>query len=280
MEGYEPILRKIRELEERMRRRAETIEYFESILKIKREEYYELTRLAPELIHRELFYIDPAYRATFFSVRSLKGWQTRDAKMIEELKKVIPPYKWLRVVITFSIETGEGHEPFYAEVTCDTVVGAEETAAVDRIVNATIKLFWIMFDVQKALYDLSWLKESEKKEEKEIYDFIVKRKMFFQKYAEEIYEYAMDNLLSVIIKLGGLERSREEYVTCQAIIKIGIEYYPAPEEAEPKYPKVHILIEKGTSVETKGEWTIERVLLIADETEIDIMRILGMRYEE
>ena len=272
-EDYEPVLRRIKELEERIKRRAETIEYLMTILAVTREEH-------PELTHFDLLRIDPKYRGTFYSIRAFRGWQTRDANLIEEMKRVIPPYKWLRVVITFSIETGEGHEPFYAEVTCDTVVGAEETVAVDRVVNATIKLFWIMFDVQKALYDLSWLKESEKKEEKEIYDFIVKRKIFFQKYAEEIYEEAMDNLLSVIIELGGLERSGEEYITCQAIIKIGMEYFPAPEEAEPKYPYVHVLIEKGTSAETKGQWIIEKDLQIAPETEIYIMRILAMRYEE
>ena len=273
MEEYEPILRKIRELEERIRKRTETIEFIETRLAVTREE-------RPQYTHAELLGIYPPYRRDFYAMRSFKGWQTRDKKMIEELKRIIPPYKWLRVVITFSIETGKGHEPFYAEVTCDTVIGAEEPAAVDRIVNAVIKMFWIMFDVQKALYDLSWLKDSKKKEETEIYDFIVKRKEFFQKYAEEIYEYAMDNLLKVIIKLEGLTRDREEYVTCQAIIKIGVEYYPAPKEAEPKYPHVHVLIEKGTSAETKGQWTIERMLLIAPETEVDMLRILDMRYEE
>ncbi|GAI76055.1 unnamed protein product, partial [marine sediment metagenome] len=89
--------------------------------------------------------------------------------------------------------------------------------------------------------------------------WIVGRKMFFQKYATEIYEYAMDNLLKAIIKLEGIARDSEEYVTCQAIIKIGVEYYPAPEEAEPKYPKVNVLIEKGTSAEKKGDWVIEKV---------------------
>ena len=273
LEEYEPVLRRIMELEGRIKTRAETIAFIETRLAVTREE-------RPQYTHADLLRIYPPYRRDFYAMRSFKGWQTRDRKLIEELKKVIPPYKWLRIVITFSIETGRGHEPFYAEVTCDTVVGAEETVAVDRIVNATIKLFWIMFDVQKALYDLGWLKVSEKKEETEIYDFMVKRKIFFQKYAEEIYEEAMDNLLKVIIKLEGLARDPEEYVSCQAIIKIGVEYYPSPEEAEPKYPKVHVLIEKGTSAETKGQWTIERVLLIAPETEIDILKLLAMRYEE
>ena len=273
MEDYEAVVRAIRILEERIRKRRETIEFIETRLAVTREE-------RPQYTHAELLRIYPPYRRDFYAMRSFKGWQTRDAKKIEELKKVVPPYRFLRIVITFSIETGRGHEPFYAEVTCDTVVSVEEAVAVDRIVNATIKLFWIMFDIQKALYDLSWLKDSEKKEEKEIYDFIVKRKEFFQKYAEEIYEEAMDNLLKVIIKLEGLARDLEEYVTCKAIIKIGIEYYPAPEEAEPKYPHVHVLIEKGTSVETKGQWTIERLLLIAPETEINMLKILDMRYEE
>lgn len=215
------------------------------------------------------------YRLLFYSLRAYEGWQTRDRKKILELKKVIPPYKYLRISLTFSIETGMGHEPFYAEVTCDTVIGLKEPEHTDRVMNATIKLFWIMFDIQKALRDLEDVKDKDPK----LYDRIVKRKEFFQKYAEEIFEYAMDNLLKVIIELGGLARSPDEYVTRQAIIKIGVEYFPAPEEAEPKYPKVHVIIEKGTSKETKGEWVIEKDLLIADETEIDMLKILDMEYK-
>ena len=269
LEEYEAILRAIRIIEERIKRRAETIEYLETILAVTKEEL-------PELTHRELMMFYPRYRGTFYSIRAFKGWQTRDLKRIEELKKVIPPFKFLRVIITFSIETGEGHEPFYAEVTCDTVISRGERAPVDRLINATIKLFWIMFDIQKALYDLRWLKE----EDKEAYDALVKRKEFFQKYATEIYEYAMDNLLKRIIELNAFIRDPDEYVTTQAVIKIGVEYLPAPKEAEPKYPRVHILIEKGKDRGTKGEWTIERMLLIADETDVDIMKILEMRYEE
>ncbi len=242
-EGYEPILRRIRELEERMRTRAETIEYLESIQKITREEH-------PELTHMELMVMLPTYRHTAYSISALKGWQTRNRKEIKELKDIIPPYKFLRLIVTFSIETGTGHEPLYAEVTCDTVIGLDETVALDRILNAVIKLFWIMFDVQKALKDIEYLKDTSK-EAKEIYDFVVKRKIYFQKYATEIYEAAMDNLLKIIIELDGIARDSEEYVTCQAIIKIGVEYYPAPEGAKPRYPDVHVLIEKGTSADRK-----------------------------
>lgn len=269
MEEYEAIFRRIREYEERIRRRAETIEYFETIVATIREEH-------PELTHYELLAINPEYRRTYFSIWALKGWQTRDRKVIEELKKIIPPIEAMRVRLTFSIETGEGHEPFYAEVTCDTVIGIEETAPLHRLMNVTIKLFWIIFDIGKALKDLEWLKDKEPR----LYDEIVRRKEFFQKYAEEIYEYAMDNMLLRIIKLGGLDRSPDEYVTVQALIKIGVEYLPAVPEAEPKYPKVRVLIEKGTSKETKGQWVIERLLLIADESKVNMLRRLGITYEE
>lgn len=235
----------------------------------------EVKRLYKGYTHIELLRLITEYRLLFYSLRAYKGWQTRDRKKIEELKKVIPPYNFLRVSITFTIETGTGHELFYAEVTCDTVIPRTEEVASDRIINAVIKLFWIMFDIQKALLDIEWLKDKDPK----TYDKIVKRKEFFQKYATEIFEYAMDNLLRAIIKLGGIERSKDEYVTKQAIIKIGVEYFPAPDEAEPKYPKVHVLIEKGTSAETKGEWTIEKDLLIADKTTIDMLKILDMVYE-
>ena len=269
-EEYEPILRRIRELEERIAARQETIEYFEEILRVRREE--------TGLSHIELFHIDPAYRGTVYAIRALRGWQTRDREEIEKLKKLIPPIKALKLTITFSIETGRGHEPFYAEVTCQTIISADtpreqETEIVDRIVNAVIKLFWVLFDIQKALYDLEHLKGTSE------YDYMVKRKMQFQKYFKKIYEEAIDNLLKMIKNKGGLKRDPEEYVTTQAIIKIGLEVHPASPEDEPKYPTVNVLIEKGRSEETKGEWIIEKQLIIAPKTDINIMEILEMRTE-
>lgn len=271
-EESEPILRQIRALEERMSARQDTIDYLNTILSVRREE--------TGLSHAQLMLTDRAYRGSFYSVRALEGWQTRDRELIADLKKVIPPIENLRIILTFSIETGTGHEPFFAEVTCDTVIPAAmpreiQTEVVNRIVNAVVKLFWIMFDVQKALYDMEimGLKGTEP------YNFIVKRKQFFQKYATEIFEASMDNLLKAIIEMKALQRSRDEYVTKQAILKIGVEYMIAPKGAEPLYPIVDVLIEKGKNAETKGEWVIKRKIQIAPTIDLDMMKLLEMKTE-
>jgi len=270
-EEYEPILRRIRELEERIATRQETIEYFEEILRVRREE--------TGLSHIELFHIDPAYRRTVYAIRALRGWQTRDRKEIEKLKKLIPPIKALKLTITFSIETGRGHEPFYAEVTCQTIIPIDtsreqQTEIVNRIINAVIKLFWILFDTWKDV-----TKDKRDLWGAKAYDTILRRGIYFQKHAKTIYEEAMDNFLKALIKLGCLSRDPEEYVTTQAIIKIGLEVHPASPEDEPKYPTVNVLIEKGRSEETKGEWIIKKQLIIAPKTDVNIMEILEMRTE-
>lgn len=276
-EGYEPILRMIRLLKERIKARLDTIEYLDTILRIRREE--------TGLSHAELMVIDGTYRGTFYSIRAFRGWQTRDQRRIDELEKVIPPYRWYRIIVTFSIETEtellrgadkQTASPFYAEVTCDTVIGVdvESGEVIKRVSNATIKLFWIVFDSFKCITDDKrdlWGAEN--------YDKILKRAIFFQKYATTVFEEAMDNFFKGIIELGCLARMPDEYVTRQAIIKIGVEFHYAPEEAEPKYPAVNVLIEKGRSKETKGEWTIEKEIIIADKTDVDILRKLGIGVE-
>lgn len=271
-EIYEMIIRLIRELEERISIRAEMIAEREESMRVRREE--------TGLSHRLLFSIDREYRGWEYSRRAYLGWQTRDRRQIEELKKVIPPIRAYRIILTFSIETGEGHEPFYAEVTCDTVISAEipeekQREMINRIINAVIKLFWIVFDAFKCVMDdrkTIWGQTE--------YDAILKRVIYFQKYATTVFEYAMDNLLKRLIDHGCLTRPPEEYVTRQAILKIGVEYHFAPEKAVPEYPMVHVLIEKGRSKETLGEWVVEKKVEIAEETDVDIMIILDMKVEE
>jgi len=258
----EAIVRKIMAIRDRIKARDVSIGTFEAILTTIREETGQP--------HDLLLRINPQYRETFYAVRALRGWQTRDRKRIEELQKAIPPIEYLRISITFSIETGTGHEPFFAEVTCDTVRKVTERRAEDetRVINAVIKMFWIMFDVQKALYDLTWLRD----ENKEQYDAIVKRKEYFQKYTPEIWEEAMDNFLNAIDQLKGFERDPDEYITKEAILKIGVEYFETTEAAEPKYPRVHVFIEKTK----ERAYTIEKDLLMAAESKFDILKKLRM----
>jgi hypothetical protein len=292
-EEYEPIIRRIMELEERIRERERTIEYFESILALRREE--------TGLSHAELFSVDRAYRGTAYAIRALRGWNTRDRRTIEELKKLMPPLKALRMIMTFSIETGAGHETFYAEVTAETVMAADLTVerrreVSDRLMNAAMKLFWIIFDADKAV-------EQEKKLlwGQETYEMLRDRKNFFQKkvtvrikpediakydeilkaYPLSAREYAMDNFIKALKQLDCFEeREPDQFVTRQAIIKIGVEYEYAAEEAEPKYPLVYLLIEKGTGAEKKHDWVLCAKIEIADETDINMMKLLDMKYEK
>jgi hypothetical protein len=266
----EPVMRRIWELEERMRKRAERIEDIEKVLSSIRAMY-------PEYSHAELLTIEPEYRRLYFSRLALLGWQRRDQARLEELRKAVPPYRYLRIQITFSIDTKRGHQPFYAEVTCDSVIRAEDEPKlreiIGRIVNAALKLFFVLFDYAKCLFDIRGTA---------IYDAVERRIRSIIHRAKTgggVKEDELDWIISNLAAYGGLDRPREEYVTHQAIIKIGVEApMPAPEEAEPKYPEVHVLIEKGMSSEEIAK-TAELYLIVSDRTEEDMARRLGMEIE-
>jgi hypothetical protein len=244
--------------------------------------------------------VDRAYRGTAYAIRALRGWNTRDRRTIEELKKLMPPLKALRMMMTFSIETGAGHETFYAEVTAETVMAADLTVerrreVSDRLMNAAIKLFWIIFDANKCI-----TKDKRQLWGEEVYSRLRDFKNFIQYQAvksispEDIprmheilkahppvaMESAMDNFIRALRHLGCFERVLDEFVTRQAIIKIGVEYQYAAEEEEPKYPLTYLLVEKGRSRETKGEWIFTAKLQVADITDLNMMEILDMKYEK
>jgi len=293
VDQYEPTIRRIMELENRIKAREETITYFEDILKTRREE--------TGLPHTELFRIDRAYRGTVYAIRALKGWNTRDRKTIEELKKLIPPIKAIKLLLTFSIDTGRGHETFYAEVTAETVTSPNLTVEqrseiVSRTLNVVIKFFWIIFDANKAI-----TKDKKQIWGEEVYTRLKNFKNFIQYQVvksispediPKIYEIlrahplttlesAMDNFIKALKQLGCFEeRELDEFVTRQAIIKIGVEYQYAKETDEPKYPLVYLLVEKGRDKETKGEWIFTAKLTVADKTDLDMMELLDMKYEE
>jgi hypothetical protein len=161
-------------------------------------------------------------------------------------------------------------------VTCDTIVDPEANIEqlTYRIVNATIKLFWICFDSFKDIlidYRAFWGAKE--------YDDLLKDAIFVQKYAEKVTEEWMDKLIKRLIRHGAFQREPDEYATRQAIIKIGVEYQSATDQQEPLYPTVHTLIEKGRSAEQKGDWIIERTIIIAPETDVNILKLLQMEVE-
>jgi len=261
----EDIIRRIRELEKRIKEQKEKIAYVETILRVIEEEHPRLTR-------EELMLL-PEYRHSYYGRLGLIRWLRTYEKELEELKKMIPPYTHKRIRLTFSIETGMGHEPFLAEITCDTVIpkDADEDEVIRRVVHATIKYFWILFDVRKDI-----TKDMEMFWGSETYSQMVRRAIFFQKHAKEVYEEAMDEFLMKLLDLGGLTKTPDKYVTTEAILNIGVETpIPATEKSEPKYPRVHVFIDK----KEKYEFTKDIHIRIAPESKFNLLRILGIKLE-
>jgi hypothetical protein len=304
-EEYEPIIREIMELEDRIRKREERIRELEEMMAKRREE--------TGLSHRELYRIDPEYRSWANSIRSLRGWNTFDRKRIEELKKLLPPLRALYQIMTFSIETGRGHEGFFAEITCDTVIPYETSRSerrkiMQRALNACLKYFFIMFDSTKCVNkylraelgdhiywslkkrtDDYWNVYSTKvrvyteEDAKKAEEVIASYRELLSKHPYVITEEMMDELIKELERYGCFRRPLDEFVTRQSIIKIGVEYQFAPVDAEPKYPLIYVLVEKGkqkeTVIEKVGDWILMAKIRVADKTDIDLTDILKMRCE-
>lgn len=171
----------------------------------------------------------------------------------------------VKLILTFSIETGLGHEPFYAEVTTDTITPEGATQEdldemTTRILNAVLKFFWIHFDA---------FKDVHKGE-----DRLLRWTVRLTKYLTRIEEEEMDRYLKAMIEAGKLSRPPDEYVTRMALIKIGIEYEVTAEK-EPKYPLVHVLVEK-TEPRT---YTLDKEIIIAAKTDVDMVKILEIMIE-
>gem|GEM_PF-6858955 len=259
----EDIWRRIRELEERVKK-------FQEELKSIEEEIAAFRLKFPQYTHYQLIMINPVYAMLWGKRLSRLRWIREWTEKIEKLKKLIPPVKFLTISITFSIETGRGHEIFAAEVTAETIVPKEYSPEIlKRVVNACIKYFWISFDAFKDI-----TKDKEVVWGKEIYDRMLKWCRWFI-YQKDIKEEDMDRFLKNLEILGGLSRSPEEYLTYESIIKIGVEEIPT-EEKEPMYPVVNVTIEK-TEV---GHYYIKRTLYISDKLEYDMLKKFGIKVEE
>jgi len=186
---------------------------------------------------------------------------------------IIEKLKLLRVYLTFSIETGTGHEPFYAEVTCDSVVPPDLSEKVleervRRIVNGVLKLFFIVFDGNKLI------RTADKRDRERDPDWLVKTLMYLQRYADPINESdergGMDGFIDMLIDRI-YERNLNEFTTRESVITIGIEY-ESTADATYEYPYVHAVIEK---VKLR-RWHQERVIVLAPSTVIRMDEILDM----
>jgi hypothetical protein len=258
----EDIWRRIRELEERVKK-------FQEELKSIEEEIAAFRLKFPQYTHYQLLMINPVYAMLWGKRMSRMRWIKEWTEKIEKLKKVIPPVKFLTVSVTFSIETGKGHEIFAAEITAETIVPKEYPPEIlSRIVNACIKYFFIAFDAYKDI-----TKDKEVVWGKPVYDRMLKWCRKFM-YISEIEEKNIDDFLKTLEKLGGISRPKEEYLTYESIIKIGVEEFPTEEALT--FPKVNLTIEK-TEV---GYYVDRKVLYLSDKPEYNILDKFGIKVEE
>ena len=182
----------------------------------------------------------------------------------------------LKIYLTFSIETGAGHEPFFAEVTCDTVMppnlkDSEMRDRVRRVVNGVLKLFFIVFDGNK-------LVRTEKREKDP--DWLIRTLMYLQRYANPVYEGTdprrteqrggMDGFIDMMMSRINM-RSFDEFVTRESVITIGIEYESTTDTTY-EYPYIHASIEKVR----ERRWHQERIVVLSPSTDIWLDEMLDM----
>jgi len=266
IETEEAIVRRIMELEARNRVRRETISYFGDMYRGFELEYYRAVEAA-DWVTMAVRSVD--MRRAALSIRALRGWVTRYVRRIEELWRMIrKPPPFMRVVLTFSIETGEGNEPFYAEVTVETLIDRVTPAdtresMIDRIANAAIKLFFIHFDGTKVTVKGEPLR--------------ARLPGFWMRTT--ITEEQMDGFLAELIRADRFDRPPDEYLTRQSIIKIGVEYELARKEEGYEYPNCEIIIEIAKQKGQPLKAVIRKILVIAKETVINILEILEIVLE-
>lgn len=193
---------------------------------------------------------------------------------------IIEKIELLRIFLTFSIETGTGHQqPFYAEVTCDTVITpdlpeARQDEIIRRVINGVLKFFFIVFDGGKIVF-------TGKKRADRDPEWLIKTLAYLQFFANPIYEGGeidrkeqkggMDGFLKMLMDRVEARDDFDEYVTRESILTIGIEY-ESTASMDYEYPSVHAEIEKVRV----GHYHIERTLILAPVTDVWMDKILDM----
>ena len=235
-----------------------------------REGMFRIDQTKPVTIRRYPLDIDRI--PEFYTPRLLEEELLTAYTIVEKLKL-------MRIYLTFSIETGAGNEPFFAEVTCDSVMSPdlpedERHERIRRIVNGVLKLFFIIFDGNKLV------RTADKRDRERDPSWLVRTLMYLQRHADPIYEGAepgreeqrggMDGFLDML--MDRIEaRPVDDYLTRESVITIGVEY-ESTADVEYEYPEVHAVIEKVRI----RRWHQERVIVLAPSTAIWIDRTLSM----
>jgi len=300
----EIISRQIFELQEKIRKAEDEIKAYEDLIKTFEEAAEKATPI-------EKYYWYPMRIARLrMLIGGIRGRISRWQHKIEELKKLLPPFKYQSIEKSFTIDTERGKGPFSCEVTAVTVFPADITPAerdekLKRINNAILKYFFILFDAAKDLgrppgpTAESRIRMVGRAE----YDRVFRAMLYLQKYLKPIpagqyekikwlltdikrgevtreevkyvTEMEMDAFLTALMQMGGLKRPTEEYVTYESILKVSITPPTPTRHDQPQYPECLLYIEK----KTEPPFTAFRKILIAPTTAIDMLNILNMKEE-
>jgi len=245
----EIVSRQIFELQEKIRKAEEKIKAIEDLIK-------QLEELAEKATPIEKYYWYPRRIARErMSIGALRSQIARWQRKIEELKKLLPPFKYQSIEKSFSIQTNEDVSPFECEVTAVTVFPADISPAereekLKRINNVCVKYFFILFDSYKDIGSPGPHSEIAnsiiRAVGKEFHSKLFKAMIYFAKYLppipveqyqkikwlldeikegvrreEVLYvtEEEMDAFLTILLHISGLRRASADELRA-ALIKI------------------------------------------------------------
>lgn len=224
-----------------------------------REGMFRIDQTKPVIIRRYVEYVPE-----FYTPRLLEEELLTTYTIIEKLE-------YMMIELTFSIETDVGHEIFFAEVHADTTIQvvADEEEIARRVVNAVLKLFFIIFDGWKVVYTA----EKERDPQWLINLLVYLQSPDFDPAFERGPKEGMDGFLSIVmerilskIAIEGLDY----FLTRESFLAIGIEY--GTPDLVVEYPSVRVIVEKTR----KGRWKFERTLIVAPTTDVWLDDILDM----
>ena len=243
---------------------------------------------------------------TVLRVRERRGrWR---AELVDpETGRRLRSLRMIMVRVTFSIDTERGHEPPTVEITVCTNVPPmprrEQRRVEGRVVNAVVKLLWILFDLWK---DAHALPPDALKPLVELVPFAFKPMSEIGELRREwprarletrvvegaevpyalsigvVSERRLDRAILLADRLlrevgrRAMGRPREEYFASQDVIKIGVEYGPPAREC-PRFPYVRVTLHLRRPERREREW--RATIYVRPRVVINVLRRLGIRLE-
>jgi hypothetical protein len=254
--------------------------------------------------------------AMAWSARSTEGYLLRvreragrwRAELVDpETGRRVRALRIVMVRVTFSVDTKKGKEPPTVEITVCTNVPPmprrEQRRVERRIVNAVVKLLWVLFDIRK---DTKYLPGWLEREVLEVVPFAYKSMRDIEELRREwprarlTAYYGAEGREVPVLSLGvvserrldrailradrllremGLRvmgRPRGEYFASEDVIKIGVEYGPPSREC-PRFPYVSVRLHLRSPKGREREW--RATIYVRGRIVVDVLRRLGIRLE-